>query len=297
MQLGKLGIWINFEGNTALECVGFAKKAEQWGYSALWHPESFGRDGFAHSAYLLANTSSLIVATGIANIYARDSQAMRAGQLTLSEQSGNRFLLGIGVSHSAFVSKRGHDYGKPVATMREYLDGMKQAVYVPPRLPEPPQTVLAALGPKMLELSRDAADGAHPYNVSPAHTREARRILGPGKLLCVEQKLLYEKSSARARDLARQVLAPYLHLPNYVKNWKRFGLNDGDFESGGSDRLVDDTIAWGSEAELIERIEAHWEAGADHVCIQAIDAKSPRSTGFRSDCDENLVASLACLNR
>lgn len=297
MKLGKLGIWTIFEEKTARESADMAKRYEQLGYSAVWMGEAFGRDVLAHSAWLLANTSSLIVATGIANIYARDPMTMRGGQLGLNEQSGNRFLLGVGVSHGNIVSMRGHDYGKPVATMRNYLDGMQKAMYMPPKPTEPPKTILAALGPKMLELSRDAADGAHPYNVSPAHTAQARKILGPGKLLCVEQKLILEADPARARDAARKMLTMYLKAPNYRNHWKRMGFTDSDFENGGSDRLIDDTVAWGDEAALINRIEQHWEAGADHVCIQTIDPNNPTGPIGLAIADDKLVASLARLNR
>lgn len=297
MNLGKLGIWTIFEAKTARESADYAKRTEQWGYAAIWMGEAFGRDVMAHSAFLLANTSSLIVATGIANIYARDPMTTRGGQLGLNEQSGNRFLLGLGVSHGNIVNMRGHDYGKPVTTMHRYLDGMKKAMYMPPRPTEQPRTVLAALGPKMLALARDEADGAHPYNVSPAHTAQARKILGPGKLLCVEQKLVLETNADRARDAARKMLAMYLKAPNYLNNWKRMGFNDADFENGGSDRLIDDTVAWGDEAALIQRIEAHWDAGADHVCIQTIDPANPVGPAGLANADEKLMASLARLNR
>ena len=296
MKLGKLGIWTIFEEKTARECADFAKRTEQWGYSAVWMGEAFGRDVMAHSAWLLANTSSLIVATGIANIYARDPMTVHGGQLGLNEQSGDRFLLGIGVSHSNIVGMRGHDYGKPVATMRTYLEGMKKAMYMAPKPAVQPKTILAALGPKMLELSRDEADGAHPYNVSPAHTAEARKILGAGKLLCVEQKLILETNADRARDAARKMLSMYLKAPNYLNNWRRLGFNDNDFANGGSDRLIDDTVAWGDEAALIKRIEQHWEAGADHVCIQTIDPSNPVGPVGLAIADEKLMASLARLN-
>jgi probable F420-dependent oxidoreductase len=135
-----------------------------------------------------------------------------------------------------------------------------------------PKTVLAALGPRMLELSAELADGAHPYNVTPEHTRQARAILGAGKLLCVEQGAILETNPAQARALARQFLTLYMGLPNYVNNWRRLGFSDTDFAGGGSDRLVDAVIAWGDESAIRARIEEHWQAGADHVCVQAIGA-------------------------
>ena len=290
MKLGKLGVWAIFDTLSATESAALAKRIEQWGYSTVWLPEGVGRDAIQQSGWLLANTSSLNVATGIANIYARDPMMMHSGQMSLNEQSGGRFLLGIGVSHVPLVTGlRGHDYGKPIETMRKYLAAMKAAPYYAPAPAEAPKTVIAALGPKMLALARDEADGAHPYNVSPAHTAQARKILGPGKLLLVEQMVLLETDPVRAREAARKTLANYLVLPNYANNWIRMGFNQDDIANGGSDRLIDDTVVWGNEAAIIKRIEQHWEAGADHVCIQSLNADNAVS--------EKLLASLARLNR
>ena len=292
MKLGKLGVWSGFDNITAAESAAFAKRIEQWGYSAVWIPEGLGRDSIEHAGWLLANTSVLNVATGISNIYGRDPMMMKAGQMGLNELSGGRFLLGLGVSHGPIVKGvRGHDYGKPVETMRNYLAAMKSTPYTAPLPDQAPKTVLAALGPKMLELSRDEADGAHPYNVSPSHTALARNILGPDKLLLVEQMVLLETDPARARDAARKTLAIYLTLPNYVNNWLRMGFTQDDIANGGSDRLIDDNVAWGDETTVIKRIEQHWEAGADHVCIQTL------STTTGGGNDEKLLASLARLNR
>ncbi len=298
MKLGKLGVWNAFDEFTAAAGANMARRIEQWGYSAIWLPEALGRDVIAQSAWLLANTSALIVAPGIANIYGRDPMMMHAGQLGLAEQSGGRFLLGLGVSHPRIVSDvRGHDFGKPVETMRRYLGAMKTSPYLAPAPAIAPRTVIAALGPKMLALSRDDADGAHPYNVSPAHTAMARGILGPGKLLCVEQKVVLETDPDRARDAARQALRFYIGISTYQNNWLRMGFTAADFENGGSDRLIDDTIAWGDEAAIIQRIEQHWEAGADHVCLQTIRADRPVGERGFACIDEKLLASLARLNR
>ncbi len=273
MELKKLGVWSGTDSLTAAKAASFAKRVEAWGYGALWIPEAIGRETFSACAWLLANTDSLVVASGIANIYARDPLSSAAAQKGLNEQSGGRFLLGLGVSHIPFVQDlRQHEYGKPVATMRAYLQGMGNAPYksVPPAAA--PKTVLAALGPKMLELSAELADGAHPYNVTPEHTRQAREIMGAGKLLCVEQGVILETNPARARAIARQFLTLYMGLPNYVNNWKRLGFADADCAGGGSDRLVDAIIAWGDEGAIRARLEEHWQAGADHVCVQAIGA-------------------------
>lgn len=271
MQLTKLGVWAGTDSLSAADAAGFARRVEAWGYGALWIPEAVGREVFSASAWLLANTSTLIVASGIANIYARDSFAAAAAQKGLNEQSGGRFLLGLGVSHIPLVEGvRQHQYGKPIATMRTYLRTMAASPYksVPPAAA--PKTVLAALGPQMLELSAELADGAHPYNVTPEHTREARALLGAGKLLCVEQAAILDTNPSEARATARKFLSVYLGLPNYVNNWRRLGFTDADFAGGGSDRLIDAVIAWGDERAIRARIEAHWQAGADHVCVQAV---------------------------
>jgi probable F420-dependent oxidoreductase len=270
MQINKLGVWAGTDHLSASNAADFARRIEAWGYGALWIPEALGREVFSASAWLLANTDSLIVASGIANIYARDPLASAAAQKGLNEQSGGRFLLGLGVSHVPLVEIRKHAYGKPLATMRAYLRGMAEADYRGIAPPAPPKTVLAALGPKMLELSAELADGAHPYNVPPEHTRQARRILGAGKLLCVEQAAILETNAADARAIARRFLAFYFGLPNYVDNWRRLGFTDPDFAGGGSDRLIDAIIAWGDEKAIRARIQEHWQAGADHVCVQAV---------------------------
>jgi probable F420-dependent oxidoreductase len=286
MGLNSLGVWAGMDGFSAAEACAFAKRVEAWAYGALWMPEAFGREVLSTSAYLLASTSQLIIASGIANIYARDAFAAAAAQKGLNEQSGGRFLLGLGVSHIPLVEGvRQHQYGKPVATMRSYLHAMAGAPYKSVLPATVPTTVLAALGPKMLELAAERADGAHPYNVTPEHTRKARALLGAGKLLCVEQAAILETNPSPARATARQFLSPYLGLPNYVDNWRRLGFGDADFAGGGSDRLVDAVVAWGDEKAIRARIDEHWQAGADHVCVQAI--------GPTARPDERLLAMLS----
>jgi probable F420-dependent oxidoreductase len=285
MKLKNLGVWAATDGLSAADAAAFARRLEAWGYGALWVSEAVGREVFSSCAWLLANTSDLIIASGIANIYARDSFSAAAAQKGLNEQSGGRFLLGLGVSHIPLVEGvRKLQYGKPVATMRAYLRAMAEAPYqaVPPAAA--PKTVLAALGPKMLQLAGESTDGAHPYNVTPEHTRQARALLGQGKLLCVEQGAILETNPAAARATARRFLALYLGLPNYVDNWRRLGFTDADFAGGGSDRLVDAVIVWGDEKAIRKRIDEHWQAGADHVCIQAIGQTTP---------DERLLGLLA----
>ncbi len=289
MQLERLGVWTAMDGMTAAAGAAFAKRVEAWGYRALWLPESRGRNALVHSAWLLANTDTLIVATGIANVYARDPMAMANGQRGLAEQSGGRFLLGLGVSHRPMVEGlRGHPYGKPVPTMRAYLRAMRDTPYPAPPPPEPPLTILAALGPRMMALAAEMADGAHPYNTTPEHTAEARRILGPGKLLCPEVWVLLETDPQKARAAARDALSRYLQLENYVNAWRRQGFGDDDLAGGGSNRFLDAIVAWGGEAAIRERIRQHWDAGADHVCIQPIGPQGSREVG-----DDRLLELLA----
>jgi probable F420-dependent oxidoreductase len=271
MKLGKLAVWAMLDELSAADSAAFAQQIEQWGYSALWQPEGFGRNMLVQSSWLLANTSQLIVATGIVNIYARDAIAMVGAQFGLCEQSQGRFLLGMGVSHAPVVSgMRGHNYGKPVAAMRDYLTAMHDHQYQAAPPAEKPLTVIAALGPKMLELAAELADGAHPYNVIPEHTAEARKILGPDKLLCVEQKVILETDAVIARAAGRKQLGIYLGLVNYQKSWARLGFGESDWSGTGSDRLIDAMFAWGPEEAIRDRIRQHLDAGADQVCIQPV---------------------------
>jgi probable F420-dependent oxidoreductase len=272
MDIGKLGVWYFFEGLPAPAAAEAAQRIESLGYGALWIPETVGRHPLVHASWLLANTEKLVVATGIANIYHREPGVSLAGQNALNEQSGGRFLLGLGVSHKPLVEGvRGLDYGPPVATMRRYLEGMAAAPYQGLQPAEKPKTVIAALGPKMLELAREKTDGAHPYFVSPDHTAMASEILGPDKMLCVEQKIILEEDPSKARELARPVASIYSGLPNYRNNWLRMGLEESDFENGGSDKFIDATFAWGNVDAIASRIREHYDAGATHVCVQPVN--------------------------
>jgi probable F420-dependent oxidoreductase len=272
-EVGRLGVWSWIDSLSPAEAAEFAGRLEAWGYSMLWIPEAMGRDPFALLGYLAANTTRLVLATGIANIYARDAMAMRAGRDTLADLSDGRFVLGLGVSHAPMVSgMRGHAYGKPVSTMRAYLEAIESAVYAGPAPPEPAPTVLAALRPKMLALAAGSARGAHPYFVPPEHSARAREILGEGPWLCPEQMVLRERDPSKARPVARAFMSVYLGLPNYRNNLLELGLDTADFENGGSDRLVDAIVAWGDEKAILARIQAHLDAGADHVCIQPLRA-------------------------
>ncbi len=271
MDIGRLGVWTWMDGLPGAASLAFARKVEAWGYGALWIPEAMGREPFALAGWLLAHTDTLIIATGIANIYARDPIATAQGQRTLAELSGGRFLLGLGVSHKPMVEMvRGHDASKPLSFMRMYLDKMAEAPYMAAQLAEPPPTVIGALHPKMLQLSAERTQGAHPYLVPPEHTAWAREVMGPDAWLCVEQKVLLETDAAKARGVARQAIEMYLGLPNYRRSLQRFGFTDEDLADGGTDKLVDAVVAWGDADAIAARVQAHHDAGASHVCIQPL---------------------------
>ena len=270
MNLGKIGVWYFTDTKSSADAAAFAKSIEELGYSALWIPETVGRNPFVHAGWLLSNTESLILATGIASIYNRDPGASMAAAKTLAEQSGDRFIMGLGVSHQPMVEGvRGHYYGKPVSTMRTYLEQMAKAPFAAVASENLPRVVLAALGPKMLELSGSMADGAHPYFTTPEHTKTAREILGPDAFLCVEQKIILESDAVKARQLARATAQMYAQLPNYRNNWKRLGFSDDEIDS--SDRFVDETFAWGDIDQIAGRVQAHLDAGATHVCVQPVN--------------------------
>lgn len=275
MDIGRYGIW-----TFTLDLVPSSRSAEhvdeldELGFGAVWVPEAFGREAFTGASLLLQGGTDIVVATGIANIWARDPMAASAAQSTLTEAYPDRFLLGLGVSHQPMVEAvRGHAYAKPYSAMRAFLDGMDAAPFMAAAPTTEPKRMLAALGPKMLELARDRATGAHPYFVPPEHTAVARRALGEGPLLAVEQAVVLETDPTRARDFARTHTGIYTGLPNYAGNLKRLdlGFTDDDFTGAGSDRLVDAIVAWGGMDDVLARIQAHHDAGADHVCIQVID--------------------------
>jgi len=271
MELGRLGVWTLLDFHSGPDTAAFARRLEDWGYSALWTPEAIGRDPFAMIGYLAGQTEKLIYATGIANIYARDPMTMKANWKTLSALAPDRFVLGLGVSHEHLVTgARGHSYEKPVPTMRRYLEAMQAATYMGFEPKNDAPIVLAALRDRMLGLAAKMTRGAHPYLVTPDHTARARNVLGSEAWLCPEQMVMLESDPKRARDAARRHLRIYVGVPNYQNNLKQFGFEDSDFLDGGSDRWVDAVVCWGNEQKIADQIEAHHRAGADHVCIQVL---------------------------
>jgi probable F420-dependent oxidoreductase len=269
MDIGKLGVWFFLDTLSSNDGAAFLQRLEKLGYPAMWLPEAVGREPFANIGWLLARTERIVLATGIANIWARDAMTMAAAQKTLAEASGGRFVLGIGVSHAPLVQGvRGHDYKKPLTYMRGYLEAMQRAPFLAVGPSEPPPTVIAALRPRMLQLAGEMTQGSHTYFVPPSHTERARKALGPDKWLCVAQAVVLEQDPQIARTAARQYMRTYVPaLPNYTENLRDLGYTDADFADGCSDRLVDDIVAWGTEDRIVERFRAHLAAGASHVCF------------------------------
>jgi probable F420-dependent oxidoreductase len=271
--LGRVGLWAGqLDYLTAEEGCRSAATAEQLGYRTLWVREGLGREIMSFSALLLGRTQELVVATGIASIWARDAPGAASAQQTLSEAFPRRFVLGLGVSHSAPVAARGHTYRAPLETMAAYLDAMDGAPYrsVPAG---GTVRVLAALGPRMTALGAERADGVHPYAVTVQHTAGTRTILGDGPLLATEQAVALVGDASEGRRLARAHLGFYLTLPNYRRSFGRMGFSEDDMSAGGSDRLVDAIVAWGKPARVAARVAEHLDAGADHVCIQVLGAE------------------------
>ncbi|MFI5046630.1 MAG: TIGR03620 family F420-dependent LLM class oxidoreductase [Acidimicrobiia bacterium] len=269
-QLRKPGVWYFTDGMTAPEAAAFAVRVEELGYSALWLPETTGRDPFAHIAFLATQTSTLVFATGIASIFHRHAGPMKQAAMTLAEQTGDRFVLGLGVSHQVMVEGvRKLDYSRPLSQMRDYLALMDESRYSAVASADPPPRLLAALGPKMLELAATAADGAHPYFSTPEHTAIARDVLGPDKFLCVEQKVVVTTDATAARAAATASVSGYASLPNYRNNWLRLGYTEDEIESR-AERFLDAVVAWGDQSAVRARVDAHYDAGADHVCIQPL---------------------------
>ena len=217
------------------------------------------------------------MATGIANIWVRDAMAMMNGGRTLAEAWPNRFVLAIGVSHARLVDARGHHYERPLTAMRAYLDEMEKAPYRAPEPNPPAPVVLAALGPKMLQLARERTAGAHPYFVPVEHTREARRILGPERLLAPEQAIVFAKDREAARVPGDIYMRTYLALPNYHQNLVRLGWSEDELTAPGSDRLFDAMVAWGDEQEIARKPVRHHDAGADHVAVSVLTPTPDRA--------------------
>jgi probable F420-dependent oxidoreductase len=268
MKLTGVGLWSSQlrYGNPG-EAADAAAELDELGFPALWIPD-VGGPVLDAVDNLLSATSKTVIATGILNLWMHDPAEVATRYATLTETHGERFLLGIGVSHAPLIdSQEPGRYRKPLAATKAFLDGIDAS-------PQPVPTgnrVLAALGPKMLELSATRAAGAHPYLTSPEHTHQAREVLGEGPLLLPEQSVLLTDSREQAREIGTDWLKSYLSLPNYANNILRTGFTEEDI-STVSDRLFDALIAWGDEETVLRRVTEHRDAGADHVCVQVLTA-------------------------
>jgi probable F420-dependent oxidoreductase len=261
-----VGVWSGgLRYGDAADRADAAGELESLGYTALWVPGGAGGDVFGDCRVLLDGTARIPVATGILNLWMHTPDEVATGHAALTADHPDRFLLGIGISHSLLVdAQEPGRYARPLATTREYLDALDAAT---PPVPVD-ERALAALGPKMLELARDRTAGAHPYLANAEHTRVAREVLGDRALLLPEQPVVLSTDADAARATGRAHFEIYLQLPNYTNNLKRLGFTDDDFADGGSDRLIDSVIAWGDEEAIARRVQDHFDAGADHVCIQ-----------------------------
>lgn len=272
--LGRIGIWTAVLDALEIPAVReVVAELDEQGWGSLWFGEAYGREAFTAAQIYLGASSRMAVGTGIANIYGRDAVTASAAARTVDAAHPGRFVLGLGVSHAPLVERmRGHTYGRPVSAMREYLDAIDKAPYLAAGSPEPPPRVLAALGPRMLELARERADGAHPYLVTPEHTAQAREILGPEKLLVVEQAVVVPEDEEQWRERAHAHLEIYTGLPNYRDSWIRLGFDAQDAVRGGSERLKEALVVRGVEA-IRARVHEHLEAGASTVLLQVLGAQ------------------------
>jgi probable F420-dependent oxidoreductase len=268
MKISGTGIWnIGLRYGDPVEATDAVAELEQLGFSAVWIPDA-GGDVFGIVERLLSATEKITVATGVLNLWMHAAEETASAHARLQSHHGDRFLVGIGASHAPTVNSQlgaGH-YGKPLRAMESFLDGLDGA--------ETPLSlenrVLAALGPRMLDIAGRRSGGAHPYNVTPEHTAFARQALGSSRLVLPEQAVVHSRDPAVARRLGRQHLTHYLQLPNYTNNLLRLGFTEADFADGGSDPLVDALVAWGDEGAIATRIQDHRDAGADHVCVQVL---------------------------
>jgi probable F420-dependent oxidoreductase len=267
MNLGKLGVWYPVDRLDAAGIRSLLGTVEGLGYAALWYPESRGYESLSVGGFMLGSTTRLVIGSSIASIYARDAFTSRRGLISLIQLYGDRFILGLGVSHMPMVEGvRGHTYARPLPAMRAYLDALTAGEKGTEDWP----VVIAALGPKMLELAGARTQGAIPYNTTPAHTASARAKIPDGKWLAVEQKVTLETDPAAARALGRKELSRYMVLDNYRNAWLGMGFTEADLSDGGSDRFIDAMVLWGDAATVKAALRKHYEAGATHLCIQPV---------------------------
>lgn len=270
-RLGPVGIWTGvLDFLPVADARAHAARLEELGAGGLWYSEAYGREAFQQAALALGDTTDLVVGSSIANIWARDAMAARGAQATLAALHPGRFVLGVGVSHAPLVERvRGHEYANPLSHMRAWLEAFGEAQPVIADAPPPHPRMIAALGPRMLEVAGELADGALPYLTLPGHTSRAREVLGPDKVLVVETGAVVSGDEDTWRQRAHRHLEIYTGLPNYRNSWLRQGFDEDDFPRGGSDRLKSALVTHGVDATLT-RIREHLDAGADQVAVQVL---------------------------
>jgi probable F420-dependent oxidoreductase len=271
LDLGTFGVWtFDFEDQPAAQMRESIQELEEQGWQAFWIPELHGREALTHAGYLLSCTGQMRIINGIAQIWSRGAKWTYGASLLLADAYPNRHVLGLGFGG-------GRPGAKPMAAMIEYLDEMDALETPNPRPRGPMHRILAAYGPRMLELARDRSAGAHTYHVNVAHTAQAREILGPDAFLGVEHAVLFESDPDRARAIARQHLDTYLNGKFNIAKFRRLGYSEEEITNGGSDRIVDDLVFWGDLDTIVEKLHAHVEAGADHVGVQVIGIEPGQS--------------------
>jgi probable F420-dependent oxidoreductase len=270
MDLGTYGVYtFDFEHQPAARIRDSIQELEEQGWPAFWFPELLGREAFTHAGYLLASTERMTIVNGIAQIWSREARWTYGASLLLADAYPDRHVLGLGFGGKPRPGTR------PVAAMIEYLDELD--TFQTPNPAAKIRRILAAYGPRMLQLARDRSAGAQTYHVNVAHTAQAREILGPDAFLAVEHAVLFERDPDRARAVAREHLHPYLTTPYNIAKFRRLGYSDGEIAGGGSDRIVDDLVFWGDLDTIVEKLRAHVAAGANHVAVQVIGIEPDRS--------------------
>jgi probable F420-dependent oxidoreductase len=275
-----VGVIVATEAMQSQALTDFAVRLESHGYESLWLPELFGREPVATAGFLLGQTEHLHLATGIANVYVRDADAMAQTRQTLSELSGGRFILGLGVSNVGLNTTRGHDWQTPLSKMRAYLDAMDDATVESPEPANAAPLYIAAHGPMLQALGAERTDGIITYLMPPEHTATSRAHIGPSATLSVVSPFLAEPDPSIARGKARKALRYYLTLDYYHREWNKLGFSSADYAHGGSDRLIDMLVGWGNEDALRARVAAYHDAGASRVVIMPFD--TARSDGADS---------------
>jgi probable F420-dependent oxidoreductase len=287
MEIPKLGVLGFFDTLQGKDVGPFAHMVEKLGYGALWVPEIMGREIFSLSSYVLSQTKRLTVGTGVAIAYTYEPIAAMGAARTLNELFDDRFILGLGVSNKTYNARRGINYEKPVAFMRDYIAKMKAAPYNAPKPQQEPPIVLAAMMPKMLQLAAQDTRGTLTYFTTTEQVAGYRKALGPQPWLGAVQLMMLETDAGKARAAARRYMQIYMAIEHYLYRLRALGFNEVDFTGGGSDRLVDAIVAWGSEKQLRAHIDEQYRAGANHVCIIPL-----RSDG-RAGADDVALRALA----